>query len=59
MALIVAGFVLMSGSGTTEEQFETRNFSARRIKVAPWVCMAGYLGVGISLFLRPKEKIIG
>ena len=58
IVLIVVGFVLMTGTGTTEEHFGTTNFSTRRIKVAPWVCMAGYIGVGVSLFLRPKGKII-
>ena len=41
MAIIIAGFILMSGGGSTEEAFNPEIFSARRIKVAPAVCFAG------------------
>ena len=33
--IIVIGFVLMSGAGSSEEAFNPDIFSARRIKVAP------------------------
>ena len=58
MVLIVIGFMLMGGSEGKKEDSEKRNFSVQRIKVAPWICMTGYLGMGVSLFLRPKKKII-
>ena len=34
MVIIIAGFILMSGSGSTEEAFNPEIFSARRIKLA-------------------------
>ena len=58
MVLIVIGFMLMGRSGGREKDSEERNFSAQRIKVAPWICMTGYLGIGASLFLPTKRKII-
>ena len=35
MAIIIIGFILMSGSGSAEGVFNPDIFSARRIKVAP------------------------
>ena len=43
MAIVILGLILMSGSGTTETEFNPEIFSARRIKVAPVVCFFGYL----------------
>ena len=41
MAVIILGFILMSGPGSTETHFEPDIFSVRRIKVAPAVCFFG------------------
>lgn len=41
--LIVTGYLLMSGSGSTEQTFNPEIFSPRRIVVAPMFCLAGYL----------------
>ena len=41
--LIVAGYLLMSGSGSTEQAFNPDIFSARRIVIAPMLCLSGYL----------------
>ena len=41
--LIIAGYVLMSGSGSTEQTFNPDIFSTRRIVIAPMLCLAGYL----------------
>ena len=40
MAVIILGFLLMSGPGSTEGYFEPDIFSVRRVKVAPAVCLA-------------------
>ena len=39
MVVIIIGFLLMSGPGSTETTFEPDIFSVRRIKVAPAVCL--------------------
>ena len=48
-ALIVAGYLLMSGPGSTEQSFNPDIFSPRRIVVAPTLCLAGYLLIIIAI----------
>ena len=43
MAIVIVGFVLMSGPGSTEDVYNPDIFSARRIKVAPVVCLVGFV----------------
>lgn len=50
--LIVIGYVLMSGSGSTGQSFNPDIFSTRRIVVAPMVCLAGYLLVVVAILRR-------
>ena len=42
-ALILIGYILMSGSSGTEQSFNPAIFSTRRIVIAPMLCLAGYL----------------
>lgn len=56
MAIIIAGFILMSGGGSTEEAFNPEIFSARRIKVAPAVCFAGFIFITFGIMYRPGNK---
>lgn len=55
VVIIVAGFILMSGSGSTEEAFNPDIFSARRIKVAPIVCFVGFALVCVAIMYNPKK----
>lgn len=43
MVIVILGLILMSGSGSTEDFFNPEIFSARRIKLAPAVCFAGFI----------------
>ncbi len=43
MAVIIVGFLLMTGPSSTEGYFEPDIFSVRRIKVAPAVCFFGFI----------------
>ena len=54
MAIVIIGFILMSGSGSSEEQFNPAIFEARRIKVAPIVCLFGYLFMIYAILRRPR-----
>ena len=45
MIVIIIGFLLMSGPGSTETAFEPDIFSVRRIKIAPAVCLFGFLSI--------------
>ena len=53
--LVIAGFLLMSGSGSTETAYDPDIFSVRRIKVAPMVCLAGFVSMIYAVARRPKE----
>ncbi len=56
MALVVIGFLLMSGAGSTENAYNPDIFSARRIKVAPVVCLIGFVSMIFAVVYRPKDK---
>lgn len=55
MAVVVIGFLLMSGGGSTETAYEPDIFSARRIKVAPLVCLIGFVSMIYAVVRRPKS----
>ena len=55
MAVVVLGFILMSGSGSTETSYDPDIFSARRIKVAPAVCLLGFVSMIYAVIRKPKE----
>ena len=57
MLIVVLGFILMSGSGSDAEQFNAAIFDARHIKVAPLVCLAGYLFIIYAIIRRPKTAV--
>lgn len=56
MIIIITGFILMSGSGSTEEMFNPDIFSARRIKLAPVVCFVGFIFIIFGIMYRSGEK---
>ena len=56
MAVVIIGFLLMSGSGSTETAYNPDIFSARRIKVAPVVCLLGFVSMVYAVVRKPKDK---
>ncbi len=55
--IIIVGFLLMTGPGTTlEGGFEPDIFSARRIKVAPLIVFIGFLVMIVGI-LFPERKL--
>jgi hypothetical protein len=56
MAVVIIGFVLMSGSGSTDTFCNADIFSARRIKVAPVVCLIGFVSMIYAVARKPKDK---
>ncbi len=58
MAVIIIGFLLMIGPGSTETAFEPDIFSVRRIKVAPFVCFAGFIFMIYAILRAPKSQTI-
>ncbi len=55
MAVVIIGFLLMSGPGSSETVYEPDIFSARRIKVAPVVCLIGFVSMIYAVVRRPKD----
>lgn len=55
VAIVIIGFILMSGGGSTEEAFNPDIFSARRIKVAPAVCFFGFCFIVYGIMHTPKK----
>lgn len=56
MAIIIIGFLLMTGPGSTEGYFEPDIFSARRIKVAPVISLFGFIFIIYGIVRKPKNK---
>ena len=55
MAIINLGFLLMTGPGSTEGYFEPDIFSVRRVKVAPAVCLFGFIFMIYGILRKPKK----
>ena len=56
MAVVIIGFLLMTGPSSTETAFEPDIFSVRRIKVAPLVCLIGFLSMIYAVLRKPKTN---
>ena len=56
MCIVILGFILMTGPGSTETTFEPDIFSVRRIKVAPVVCFFGFIFMIYAILRKPKLK---
>ncbi len=59
MAVVIIGFLLMSGSGSSETAYDPDIFSARRIKIAPVICLLGFVSMIYAVVRRPKtDKLV-
>jgi uncharacterized BrkB/YihY/UPF0761 family membrane protein len=56
MIVVVLGFVMMLGPVSTLTHFEPDIFSVRRIKVAPLVCLAGFVFMIYGVLRKPKTE---
>ena len=56
MIIVVIGFLLMTGPASTDTTFEPDIFSARRTKLAPVVCLFGFVSMIYAVVRKPKEK---
>ena len=56
MVIVVIGFILMAGDGSTDQAYNPDIFSARRIKVAPVVCLIGFVSMIYAVVRRPKDS---
>lgn len=56
LALIIIGFLLMSGGGTNGTDFNPEVFSTRRIVVGPLLSFLGFLLMAFSIIWMPRKK---
>ena len=54
MVIVVIGFILMAGDGSTDQAYNPDIFSARRIKVAPLVCLFGFVSMIYAVVHKSK-----
>lgn len=56
MLVVIVGLILMSGSGSSEGVFNPDIFSVRRIRVAPVVCLFGFMFIIFAIMHKPADK---
>lgn len=54
--LIIIGFLLMLGPGSTPEKFNPDIFSTRRIVIGPTLAFLGFVFMGIAIIVKPSKK---
>lgn len=60
LALIVIGFLLMCGPGSSVEGgFNPDIFSTRRIVVGPALAFLGFLSMAFAIIARPDKSLFG
>lgn len=55
MCVVLIGFCLMSGGGSDESVFDAEIFNTMRIKVAPVVCLVGFLSMIGAIMYKKKD----
>lgn len=55
MAVVIVGLLLMTGPATSDSAYEPDIFSARRIKVAPLVCLVGFVSMIYAVIRKPES----
>ncbi len=55
VGLIVLGFLLMLGSGTTQEAFNPDIFSMRRIVVGPLISFIGFVAMAFAIIYNKRN----
>jgi len=56
MVVVVLGFILMSGGGSTDKTFDPTIFDALHTKVAPIVVFVGFVSIIYAIIRKPKDK---
>ena len=54
--LIIVGYILMSGEGSTLAAYNPDIFSGTRIRIAPLLCLLGYLLNVFGILYRPRQR---
>ena len=54
VAVVILGFILMSGGASTETAFDANIFDARHITIAPIVTFIGFVSIIGAILYQPK-----
>lgn len=55
--IVVIGFFLMMGGGSDDpNEFNEAIFSFRRITLAPWIVVIGFVSIFWAIMRKPKSK---
>ena len=55
MAVVIIGFILMSGGESTEQAYDPSIFSTMRIEVGPVVTFLGFISMIYAVIRKPKD----
>ena len=55
MVVVIISFLLMTGPSTTVDHFEADIFSVRRVRIAPVICLIGFVMMIYAVIKKPKE----
>lgn len=55
MLVVIVGFILMGGDASTADAYNPDIFSARRTKVAPLVCLFGFVSMIYAVVYKSKD----
>ena len=56
MLVVIIGFILMGGGSSSVEAYNPNIFSAQRIKVAPIICLLGFVSMIYAVVHKSKDK---
>jgi membrane-bound ClpP family serine protease len=56
MLAVIIGFILMGGGSSSEEAYNPDIFSTQRIKVAPIICLLGFVSMIYAVVHKSKDK---
>lgn len=56
VVLIILGFLLMLGPGTTQEAFNPDIFSTRRIVIGPLISFVGFVAMAFAIIYNNRKK---
>lgn len=56
LVIVLIGFMLMIGGGSTNDAYDPSIFDARHIKVAPIVTFIGFVSIIYAIVRKPKEE---
>lgn len=57
MAIVILGFILISGGSSNENTFDADIFRARHIVVGPTVTLVGFLSIIYAVIRKPKDNV--